>query len=527
MEMAEKRSWSESFKLFLDIRSITMLLLGFSAGLPILLIFSSLSLWLREAGVERSAVTYFSWAALGYSFKFIWSPLVDKLPIPFLTKALGKRRSWLLMSQIFIVLAIVLMALIDPSQSERNLTLMALAAVLLGFSSATQDIAIDAFRIESANADLQAILASTYIAGYRIGMIVAGAGSLFLAESFGSKMGAYSHSAWMKTYFIMAICMGIGILTTLFRPEPDVKSKPNPHSTKDYLVFFILFLLVASCFVTIFFLSNDIATETTETLAKTFNNTDLADFIVGALRLGVAISAATLFAFALGKSKIVSTDLIEEGYVHPVRDFFKRHGTNLSLLLLSLVGLYRISDIVLGVISNVFYQDLGFDKSEIASAVKTFGVIMSLLGGFIGGVFTKRFGVMKMLWWGAILASGTNLLFMLLAATGKNLPMLYLVIAADNLAAGLASAAFVAFLSALTDISFTAVQYAIFTSLMTLLPKVLGGYSGGMVDSMGYQNFFLFTTIIGIPVLVIVHLCGKKFKLHNEHMENEVYKEND
>lgn len=525
--MAEKKSWSESLKVFLDIRSITMLLLGFSAGLPILLIFSSLSLWLREAGVERSAVTYFSWAALGYSFKFIWSPLVDKLPIPFLTKALGKRRSWLLISQIFIVLAIVLMALIDPSQSERNLTLMALAAVLLGFSSATQDIAIDAFRIESANADLQAILASTYIAGYRIGMIVAGAGSLFLAESFGSKMGAYSHSAWMKTYFVMAICMGIGILTTLFRPEPDVKAKPNPHSTKDYFIFFILFLLVASCFVTTFFLSNDIATGMTESLTKTFNNSDLAGFIVGTLRLGVAISAAALFAFALGKSKIVSTDLIEEGYVHPIRDFFKRYGTNLSLLLLSLVGLYRISDIVLGVISNVFYQDLGFDKSEIASAVKTFGVIMSLLGGFIGGVFTKRFGVMKMLWWGAILASGTNLLFMLLAATGKNLPMLYLVIAADNLAAGLASAAFVAFLSALTDISFTAVQYAIFTSLMTLLPKVLGGYSGGMVDSMGYQNFFLFTTLIGIPVLVIVHLCGKKFKLHNEQMENEVYKEND
>lgn len=525
--MTEKKSWSESLKVFLDIRSVTMLLLGFSAGLPILLIFSSLSLWLREAGVERSAVTYFSWAALGYSFKFIWSPLVDKLPIPFLTKALGKRRSWLLASQVFIVIAIILMAIIDPSVSEKNLSLMALAAVLLGFSSATQDIAIDAFRIESANADLQAILASTYIAGYRIGMIVAGAGSLFLAESFGSKMGAYSHVAWMKTYFIMALCMGVGIVTTLFRPEPEVKAKANPHSTKDYFVFFLLFLLVAGCFVAAFFYSGDIATSLTEKLTALFKNGELAGFIVGAIRLVTSIGVAALFAFVLGKTKLVSTELIEEGYVHPIRDFFKRYGTSLSLLLLSLVGLYRISDIVLGVISNVFYQDLGFDKSEIASAVKTFGVFMSLLGGFIGGVFTKRFGVMKMLWWGAILSAGTNLLFMLLAATGKDNFMLYTVIAADNLAAGLASAAFVAFLSALTDISFTAVQYAIFTSLMTLLPKVLGGYSGGMVDSMGYTNFFIFTTLIGVPVLIIVHLCGKKFKLADPHSENEVYKEDD
>ena len=526
MSTVSSRNWVDSAKAFFDIRSITMLFLGFSAGLPILLIFSSLSLWLREAGVQRSAVTFFSWAALGYSFKFIWAPLVDKLPIPFLTKSLGRRRSWLLTSQVFIMIAISWMAVTDPTSSSSSLTMMALAAVLLGFSSATQDIAIDAYRIESAESDLQATLAATYIAGYRIGMIVAGAGSLYLADFFGSSKDAYSHSAWMYTYFIMAACMLIGVATTLLRPEPEVKVKEGiGHSTTDYARFFFLFLLVASVFVGVFFFSADLSSSLTKSLTATFNNKALGGLVVGSLRLALAVSVAVGFAFGLGKSGLVNTDMMEEGYIDPIKNFFDRYGKSLAWLLLALVGLYRISDIVLGVISNVFYQDLGFTKTQIASAVKTFGVLMSLIGGFVGGIFTTRFGVIKMLWWGALLAAATNLLFMLLASMGNNTFMLYAVISADNLAAGLASAAFVAFLSSLTDISFTAVQYAIFTSLMTLLPKVLGGYSGSMVDAVGYQWFFVFTTLIGVPVLYIVYLCGKKFDLKENAEENTVYSE--
>jgi MFS transporter, PAT family, beta-lactamase induction signal transducer AmpG len=520
-----KRSWGDSLELFLDKRSIIMLFLGFSAGLPILLIFSSLSLWLREAGVARSAVTYFSWAALGYSFKFIWSPLVDKLPIPILTKLLGRRRSWLLISQFSIITAISWMALVDPAAS--GLTSMALAAVLLGFSSATQDIAIDAFRIESAESDLQAILASTYIAGYRIGMIVAGAGSLYLADYFGSSIENYSHTAWMYTYFIMAACMLIGVATTLASPEPEVESSKREHRTKDYFNFFLLFLVIAGCLIATFTLSADLTMMTKKYLAELFGNKPLASFLVGTIRLAVAISVAGLAALAIGKSGVVNTAMINEGYIDPVKNFFDRYGRSLAWSLLCLIGLYRISDIVLGVISNVFYQDLGFTKTQIASAVKTFGVFMSLLGGFLGGVFTTRFGVIRMLWWGAVLAAGTNLLFMLLASVGQSSFMLYGVIAADNLAAGLASAAFVAFLSSLTDISFTAVQYAIFTSLMTLLPKVLGGYSGSMVDAVGYQWFFIFTTLIGVPVLWIVYICGKKFELRENSPESAIYAEDD
>ena len=206
------QSWSETFKLFYDRRVLIMLFLGFSAGVPLLLIFSSLSLWLREAGAERAAVTYFSWAALGYSFKFVWAPLVDQLPLPGLTRWFGRRRAWILVAQAAIIVSILAMASIDPAADDSSLVWMALAAVMLGFSAATQDIVIDAYRIESATADLQAMMSATYIAGYRIGMLVAGAGSLFLADWFGTTADVYLYQAWQWTYWVMAMAMLVGVV---------------------------------------------------------------------------------------------------------------------------------------------------------------------------------------------------------------------------------------------------------------------------------------------------------------------------
>lgn len=516
--VAGTKSWLENAKIFLDPRAITMLFFGFAAGMPLLMIFSTLSLWLSEAGVERSAVTYFSWAALGYSFKFIWAPLVDRLPVPVLSRVFGRRRGWMLLSQVMIILAMCWMALVDPAVSDNALTIMAIGAVFLGFSSATQDIVIDAYRIESAETEMQAALSATYIAGYRIGWLVSGAGALFLAAYLGTAKGAYVYDAWKWTYFAMAGFMLIGVATTLTRPEPVVEEKIYAHTykTRDYATFFFLFLLIAGSFVTTFFLSADLADAASAKLNEVFGNEALASLLVGTVRLGVAIIVAAIVAFGVSKTGFVNTEMAVEGYVAPVKNFFERYGLKFGVLLLTLIGLYRISDIVLGVISNIFYMDLGYSKMQIASAVKTFGLIMSILGGFLGGMLTTRFGIYRMMFWGAVLAAGTNLLFMLLAYSGPNLTMLYLVISADNLAAGLASAAFVAFLSSLTDISFTAVQYAIFTSLMTLFPKVLGGYSGGMVDVMGYPGFFLFTTLLGVPVLYVVYLCQKSFKLKEQ-----------
>lgn len=491
-----------------------MLFLGLSAGLPLLLIFSTLSLWLREAGIERSAVTFFSWAALGYSFKFVWAPLVDKLPIPYLTAKLGRRRSWLILAQIMIIISILSMAFIDPASSPHSLVIMALAAVLLGLSSATQDISIDAFRIESAEEKMQAVLASTYIAGYRLAMIISGAGALFLASALGTTKEHYYYPAWKWTYIAMASCMLLGVITTLLRPEPQVHRpvSANQYSTKDYMSFFFLFLVVASCFGGTFFLTANLAAKGQMALLRILGSEALSGLIIGFLRFSGAIFTAIIVALIIKKSKIINTKMLIESYVGPIQNFFGRYNKTLAWSLLALIGLYRVSDIVLGVISNVFYQDLGFSKNEIAGVVNTFGVFMTLIGGFIGGVFTLRFGIMKMLFWGAFLSAATNMLFILLSKLGHHLPMLYVVISADNLSAGLASAAFVAFLSGLTDTQFTAVQYAIFASLMTLAPKLLGGYSGSMVDSIGYDGFFLLTTLMGAPVLALIWSCSKQLK---------------
>ena len=496
-----------------------MLFLGFSAGIPLLLIFSSLSLWLREAGAERAAVTYFSWAALGYSFKFVWAPLVDQLPIPGLTRWLGRRRVWILVAQGSIILSILAMASIDPVASESTLGWMALAAVLLGFSSATQDIVIDAYRIESADTEFQAMMSATYIAGYRIGMLVAGAGSLFLADWFGTSSEEYVYHAWQSTYQVMALAMMVGVITTLVIREPQQsQAAVSGLGNRDYARFLLLFAISIGAFVCVFYLSGDLAGQFKSALGQSGLFALLYAFLVEVLRLAVALLIAWMASRLLVRCGLVDPALIEQTYILPVRDFFNRYGWSLAWILLALIGVYRISDIVLGVISNVFYQDLGFSKSEIAAAVKTFGVLMTIVGGFIGGLLSMRFGVIRILFLGAVLSAATNLMFMVLAQVGYDMTWLYIVISADNLSAGIASAAFVAFLSSLTNISFTAMQFAIFTSLMTLLPKLLGGYSGSMVDAMGYPVFFMLTAILGLPVLLLIIITARRFEIR-EHSQ--------
>ncbi len=559
---APNRSWSDSMRAFLHPRAIAMLFLGFSAGVPILLIFSSLSLWLSEAGLSKSAVTMFSWAALGYSFKFIWAPLIDRLPVPVLTRAIGRRRAWIFVSQLAIIGAIVLMALTDPTAGEWMMWWMALGAVLLGFSSATQDIVIDAYRIESADKELQAMLSATYIAGYRIGMVVAGAGALFIADYYGSTKEAYSYEAWRIAYLAMAGAMTLGLLTTIIIREPEAsEGARGDYETSDYLRFLLLFALAVAGFILVRFLTSKDGWGTAistplysglegmkASLVEQTGNKTLASTIIGTLRLFAALAVAGLIGYFGMKGGIANRRMVSESYVEPVRDFFRRYGMGLALLLLALVGLYRISDIVLGVISNVFYQDVGFTKSEIASISKVFGVWIGIAGGILGGIFAMRVGVLKILFLGAVLSMGTNLLFVFLAeadmaafrnhnytipwiefgSSNSAVPIailkssltfdlaqfsLFAVIGLDNLAAGLASAAFVAFLSSLTNISFTAVQYAIFSSLMTLLPKIIGGYSGTIVEQSSYSHFFMLTFLMGIPVLLLIWIAGRKLDL--------------
>ena len=578
-----KKSWGEAAKAYLDSRVIVMLFLGFSAGIPILLIFSSLSLWLREAGIDRSVVTMFSWAALGYSFKFIWAPLIDALPVPFLTKWLGRRRSWMVVSQLLIVLAIFLMATVNPV-SEDVLIYMAGAAVLLGFSSATQDIVIDAYRIELAPPSMQSILSSIYVSGYRIGMIVAGAGALYLADYFGSTEAFYSYEAWRNTYYIMAGVMTLGILTTFASYEPTaeiLQSNKQHRNLKVFLIYSALLLIPGLLFGVVYLLNMliNLALDTPVALIpqvalpsikfyflalvacapllllyfiinqpKIINKAPLVaetredyvrlvllfvfavvafiaayvligqllpafdgvfvSFVSETLHLLMSLAVALVAGFALVQAGLVNKQIAMATWIEPIVDFFRRYGMK-ALLLLALIGLYRISDIVAGVISNVFYQDMGFSKTDIANAVKLVGVIMAIAGGFLGGLLAQRFRIMHAMMIGAILACATNLLFVVLTYNPGSLPIMYMAVIFDNLAAGLASAVFIAFLSALTSIRFTAVQYAIFSSLMTLIPKVMGGYSGSIVDSMGYPFFFIFTFAIGIPILALIYFVDK------------------
>ena len=705
----QSSGWKSAFTAFLDRRALIMLFLGFSAGIPILLIFSSLSLWLGEAGIDKSAVTFFSWAALGYSFKFVWAPLVDELPVPVLTKLLGRRRAWLLIAQLLIICAISIMAFSDPSLGQSYLYQMAAGAVLLGFSAATQDIVIDAYRIELAETQMQTVLASTYNAGYRIGMIVAGAGALFLAAYLGTAKGNYIYEAWKWTYLAMAAVMLVGIATTLCIREPQVDRVRKEYKRVDYYRLVAVFFVSVVSFVLSYIYSGNL----TEILIQLWSIKDsFALFCFEALRFIGSGAVAFMVGSSLVKMGAVNKQMAYETWVNPVADFFKRYGVKLALVLLLLIGFYRISDIIAGVISNVFYQDLNFTKEQIAEAVKVYGVIFSLVGGFLGGLLAQRMNIMKLMFVGAILASSTNLIFIGLVKSGQPLndvvinvgeqsfktqadetgawaikvpveqlqanerltatasfqndtsqpvsvtlpyisqtgastallllpitadnvidqresegsivvrgqylatlaenqsiklsldgqsfdakldkegvfsaaipaqllldsnskklnailmqneraqqhtalnyqvdpaaaksvtldfdlqPInlnkavdgqlevkgkvikeyssnwLYFAIIVDNLASGLAGAAFIAFLSSLTSVSFTAVQYAIFSSLMTLTPKILGGYSGTIVSNIGYPNFFLLTTLIGIPILILVVWVAKLLREH-------------
>lgn len=520
MQNSVTSSWSSSAKSFLHPRVITMLFLGFSAGIPLLLIFSSLSLWLVEAGVQRSTVTYFSWAALGYSFKFLWAPLIDRLPVPLLTRLLGRRRAWLLVAQFLVISAIVLIAFVDPSQGEEHLTLMAFAAIFLGFSAATQDIVIDAYRIESADPSLQALMSSTYIAGYRIGMLASGAGALVLASYFGSTKESYLYSAWHWTYLCMAVFMLVGVFTTLIVSEPEKTPKNlSKHTTGQYLQFLLLFVICIIIFI-LTFISLKAPVSSAKLMLASFLGAPVSSFIMEFFRLTASGISVAVSVYLISFTRFVDKELVWESYIAPISDYFKRYGTQIAIALLVFIGFYRVSDIVLGVIANVFFLEIGFTKLQIAAVVKTFGLFMTIAGGFLGGLLAVRFGIIKVLFLGAVLTVLTNLLFMLLATSGNDIVLLYMVISADNLSAGIASAAFVAFLSSLTNISFTAVQYAIFSSLMTLMPKLIGGYSGSIVESIGYSNFFLVASLMGIPVIILLYFLSKHFQLRPNNENN-------
>ena len=439
-----KTSWLDAWRVYLEPASWRMLFLGFSAGLPLLLVLGTLSFRLREAGIDRSTIGFLSWVGLVYGFKWVWAPLVDRLPLPLVTHLLGRRRSWLMFAQCLVIVGLLGMGWYDP---QLNLEPVVWCALLVAFGSATQDIALDAFRIESADAQHQAALAATYQTGYRIAMIWAGAGVLWVAARVAVapvapvtpgdiSANAYQHLAWQTAYWVMAASMGVGLLTVLFSAEPLAVELPPARNAKEWL---------------------------------------------------------------------------RSALVEPFADFIRRYQWQAVIILL-LIAIYRISDVVMGIMANPFYVDMGYTKDEVAAVSKVFGVIMTLVGAFIGGVLSMRLGVMRILMLGAVLSAATNLLFAWLASVGHDLTALIWVVSADNLASGIASAAFIAYLSGLTNVHYSATQYALFSSMMLLAPKWLAGFSGVYVDAYGYAAFFNSTALLGVPVLLLVWLAARQSK---------------
>ncbi len=413
-----------------------MLFLGFSAGLPYLLVFSTLSAWLADSDISRTTIGFFSWIGIMHSIKVFWAPIVDRVPLPFIGPLLGQRRSWLIVSQAGIAAGLLLLAFTTPGH---NLPLFAFFAVIVAFSSATQDIVIDAYRIEALDEEYQASMAATYVLGYRLATLAAGAGALYIADFIN----------WQVAYITMAALTATGLITTLLIQEPQHLIEADTLAQEERLISQIEESVQAK---------------------------------------GIAQKITEWFAAAV---------------ISPFADFFRRAG-KYALIMLLLIGTYRITDITMAVMANPFYLDLGFSKSEIASITKLFGFILTIAGVAIGGISVMRFGIMRPLLVGALLVIASNLLFAVLSTMGANLSMLALVISADSLAGGLATAVFIAYLSSLTNKAYTATQYALFSSIMTLFPKIIGGFSGIIVDSYGYYAFYIYSSLLGIPAIFII-----------------------
>jgi PAT family beta-lactamase induction signal transducer AmpG len=453
----KRNSWLASLATYRDRRVLAMLFLGYSAGLPFLLVFGTLSAWLRETGISRTTIGFFVLAGFAYSLKFAWAPFVDRLPLPFLDRRLGRRRSWMLLAQVIIAIGLTGVAFADP---HTNIAIVAAFAVLTAFGSATQDIAIDAFRIESAPLELQGAAAGAYQLGYRLALLSAGAGALKIAHL----------ADWTAAYLTMAGLVAVGVVTVLLVREPERPSAQLDAATAG---------------------------------------------LAAPLEKGGPLARAGAWLMV--------------AVVGPFMDFFGRHGWNAVLILL-LIGCYRLTDITMGVMANPFYIDVGFTKGEIAEVSGFYGVWVGIAGALLGGVIVARWGMMWPLVICAFLAAASNLLFYVVAVDGREildlgacqsslcLPddpagvrrgdiwLLYMTLTGENLVGGAAGTVLIAYLSSLTNTAYTATQYALFGSLWSLVGKLVASTSGLIIDETSYPFFFVYTAVLGAPAVLFAFL---------------------
>lgn len=418
---AASSRWSQVAAIYLDRKLITILAMGFASGLPFLLTSVTLSAWLAQAGIAKTLIGFMSWASSVYALKFLWSPVIDRAPLPWLTKKIGRRRSWMLVAQLMCMASMVGLGLTNPGE---NLGLTAAWVVALAFSSATQDIVIDAYRIEYLEKSQYGAGAAMTTLGYRIGVLASGGGALIIADA----------SGWAVSYAAMAVLMIIGLFTTLISPEPQAETAPA--SKGDYGAWF------------------------------------------------------------------------KTAVVDPLADFMGRPH---AWAILAFIALYKYGDALLAVMANPFYVDLGFTLTQIGLVTKTYGVAMTMLGSFAGGILVLRFGLMRTLFWGGVAMGASNLLYVLLAMLGNNIYAFIAVISVENFANGLGGVAAIAYLSSLCHVAFTATQYALMTSFMAFTRTILASGGGWLADKVDWLVYFTITTFAAIPGLVLLAWLMKKF----------------
>lgn len=444
--------WRATLTNLAQPRVRAMLLLGFGAGLPFPLVLTTLSARLRQSGIDRTTIGYFSLVGLAYSLKLFWSPIVDRMPLPLLN-ALGRRRSWMLFAQCGIAAGLVAMALVDPGQQAETI---ALCAVFTAFFSATQDIALDAYRIEAVGPEWQGAMAAAYQIGYSCALIVGGAGALYAAAKGG----------WTTAYLVMAACFAIAPLTTLFIREPDPAASRRAFEHETLVIKFL----------------------------------ERSKGLPAFLRNSIAWFIGAVFC--------------------PIIDFFVRNGWRLAVPLLLLIVCYRLNYTTMGVAAIPFYVDLGYTLDSIALISKGYGVALTLGGAILAGYLVKRIGIPWTMLIGVVLLSCANLLYAYSAdqlasflaqhaADPKGSPepalgWLTAMVSLDNVANGIAGTAFIAFMSSLTNVAYTATQYALFGTLWSLPAKGIASQWGVIVDKFGYAPFFVYTAATGVPAIAFV-----------------------
>ena len=432
---------SKDFKdIYFKRKEISIFLMGFSSGLPLLLGFSTLSYWLSKENIDLTTIGVLTITSLPYTFKFLWAPFIDSIKIPFITRYFGQRRSWIFCLQIFLAITIVALGLSKPSESLVYLSVM---TVIMVFFSASQDIAVDAYRIEILEDKEQGAGAAVTQAGYRVGMLVSGAGALALSDFL----------SWSSIYSIMACFISFGLIGTIIAPK--LNSKINPKAN---------------------------------------------------LKTNSKIQESLSKDSKLEKSSSSSSFSLERNFFNPFLEFIQRKAWWMILLF---VLLYKYGDATAGVMSNPFYREMGFTGVQIASITKVFGFFATILGVFTGGFLVAKTNIFHSLLFGGILQALTNLIFAFLALKGAHLSLLGVAIFSDNFTGGIGSAVFVAYLSLLCHKSFTGTQFALLTSFASFGRTAIASSSGWLAETLGWPLFFVSTTGLAIPGLLLLLLLRR------------------